>query len=504
MLRLVVFAVIFLSSLYGIAQEDVWGFSREFRGVWVTTAYNLDWPSSNSLRVEEQKTEFINLLERIKEANMNAVIVQIRASADAFYQSKYEPWSYWLSGKQGEPTDPFYDPLEFMVEECHKRGIQFHAWFNLLRAVPHTKFFPVAKKHVTTTEPHWFYKSDNSLYFDPGIPEVREYLVKIIADVVHRYDIDGVHLDDYFYPQEIGKNKIRDAKTYKKYKNDFTSISDWRRDNVNQLVESLSDTIKEIKKWVWFGISPVAVWRHDKKDAKGSMTRSAITAYDDLYADSKLWVQNGWVDYIMPQLYAGTGAKEADILTMSDWWKEINKKCELWGGLAYYKTKSSSVSYWRDSLEIVNQIAILRNRTFTGIGLYRAMDFMNSRVDVYNNLCTDAFSKPVFLPSLNLKDSIPPDEVVDLKIRSDSSKIILTWQEPLPASDGDKPSHYLVFRLTSINDNLKVSSDYYLGSTSKTIFEIKSDAEGEGFYFVLSQDRNGNIRPSNSGVFLKF
>ena len=472
-------------------------YNYEFRAVWMTTAYNLDWPSKNTLTPDQQRNEFIKVLDKVDSMNFNAVIVQIRASADAFYKSEFEPWSYWLTGKQGQEPHPYYDPLTFMIDECHKRNIQFHAWFNLLRAVPHTKFFPTTKAHVTRQHSSWFYKSKNALYFDPGIPEVRNYLVKIIADVTHRYDVDGIHLDDYFYPQEIGGNRIKDASTFKKYGRAFKNIEDWRRENVNDLVKNLSDTLSSIKKWVRFGISPVAVWRHQRKDSLGSMTRTAITAYDDLYADSKKWAEEGWVDYIMPQLYAGTGARDADIVCMANWWQDCDVKCDRYGGLAYYKTMKPSTHYWKDQNELSHQVGILRERNFNGIGLYRSADVMNGNFKVDSVLYGTHFTSKALFPPLYRKDSVAPASIKKLAIQ----KYSLTW-ETEKATDGDFPIRFWIYGFESVKDISFANRKGLLGVSQSNSFEIEEGVSA-CFIMVVAEDRNGNLSSDNQFLFFK-
>ncbi|MGV2912970.1 glycoside hydrolase family 10 protein, partial [Bacillus safensis] len=230
--------------------------TREMRAVWIASVYNLDWPSKKGLPVAEQKQEFIRLLDEIKAMNMNAVIMQIKPTADAFYPSAYGPWSEYLTGTQGK--DPGYDPLEFMIEEAHKRGLEFHAWFNPYRiTMNHTDLSRLSADHPARQHPDWTIAYGNQLYYNPGIPETQDFIIGGIEEVVKNYDIDAVHMDDYFYPYKIAGVPFPDQETYEKYgKKAFTHIEDWRRDNVNQLVKQINDTIKKEKPYVKFGISP--------------------------------------------------------------------------------------------------------------------------------------------------------------------------------------------------------------------------------------------------------
>ena len=258
---------------------------REFRAAWIATIGNIDWPSKQGLDATVQQQEFISIVETLRANHMNAVIVQIRPSADALYQSPYENWSRYLSGKQGVAPSPYYDPLAFMIEECHKRCLEFHAWFNPYRALVDATKNPNTRDHVTKQHPEWFVNYGGKKYFDPGLPEVRAYFTKIVLDVVKRYDIDAVHFDDYFYPYRIGKLEFPDFNSYRMYGGNFAIKDDWRRDNVNRLIESLSKLIKKEKPYVKFGISPFGVWRNATKDPDGSLTNGGQTNYDDLFAD---------------------------------------------------------------------------------------------------------------------------------------------------------------------------------------------------------------------------
>jgi len=235
---------------------------REFRSVWIATVTNIDWPSSKTLSPSAQRTEYINILNKHKLNGLNAVVTQIRPSCDAFYQSPFEPWSEWLSGTQGVAPNPFYDPLIFMIDETHKRGMEFHAWFNPYRAVVNKNSSSVSSSHVSVVHPDWIREFGNLKLLDPGLPQVREYVAKVIMDVVRRYDIDGVHFDDYFYPYPQTGVVFQDSATFSNYPNGFTNKEDWRRNNVNLLIKALSDSIKAVKPHVKFGISPFAIWKN--------------------------------------------------------------------------------------------------------------------------------------------------------------------------------------------------------------------------------------------------
>jgi uncharacterized lipoprotein YddW (UPF0748 family) len=245
---------------------------RELRAVWVASVTNIDWPSSKNLTSAQQRSELITLLNKHQLNGMNCIMFQIRPSCDAFYMNAMEPWSEWLTGSQGTPPNPIYDPLQFAVEECKKRGIELHAWFNPYRAVLNKNSSSVHFSHISKTHPEWIREYDALKLLDPGIPAVREYVTQVILDVVKRYDIQGVHFDDYFYPYPKTGFTFEDDSTFALYPNGFTDKDDWRRNNINILVQMISDSIKFYKPWVKFGISPFGIWKNSSTDPLGSAT----------------------------------------------------------------------------------------------------------------------------------------------------------------------------------------------------------------------------------------
>ncbi|MCX5762893.1 MAG: family 10 glycosylhydrolase, partial [Gemmatimonadetes bacterium] len=277
---------------------------REFRGVWVASVSNIDWPSKPGLPTADQKAELLALLDRAQAEHLNAVILQVRPAADALYKSSIEPWSEYLTGTQGRAPVPAWDPLAFAVDEAHRRGLELHAWFNPYRARHPSAKGALSKRHIARTSPALVKKYGTQLWMDPGESAVRARTVRVVLDVVTRYDIDGVHLDDYFYPYKEkttrGTTEFLDDRSWKKYVKAKGKLSrdDWRRENVNVLVHQLYDRIHLAKPWVKFGISPFGIWRPgNPEQIKG------FDAYEQLYADSKLWLEKGWVDYFTPQLY---------------------------------------------------------------------------------------------------------------------------------------------------------------------------------------------------------
>jgi len=335
----------------------------ELRGVWISTVYNLDWPSASAYgNAEKQKQEYVQLLNELQAMGMNAVFVQVRPAADALYPSSLVPWSKFLTGTQGK--DPGYDPLAFMIEETHRRGMQFHAWFNPFRATTDAKLETLAANHVAIQHPEWLVKSDGKYYINPGIPAARQHIIDAIMEVVNRYDIDGVHLDDYFYPYNGG---FPDDAAYQAYGSaSFASKADWRRYNINQFVQSLHQSIKSVKPEVQFGISPFGVWRNIADDPTGSDTRAGVTAYDTTYADVRTWIRHGWIDYVTPQIYWSLSFERARYDKLVTWWANEVRGTDvaLYIGHAPYKLGTAEAG-WQNAQEIINQLKY--NRQFSEV-----------------------------------------------------------------------------------------------------------------------------------------
>lgn len=296
---------------------------REFRGVWIHTILNGLYPTLTSEQVKDTLCKELDIYQK---AGINAVIFQVRPESDAFYKSDIEPWSRYLTGEQGKAPDADFDPMEFMIEECHKRCMEFHAWLNPFRVNIH-KEKPLADSHIYHQDRSMFVTYGKQLLFDPGEPKSRVFIEKVIADIVTRYDIDAIHMDDYFYPYPIKGTKFPDDRTFNEYgvPAGYTQATrgDWRRNNVNLLIKEINDTIKAIKPWVRFGISPFGIYRNKRQYAGGSNT-NGLCCYDDLYADILLWMNEGWIDYVTPQLYWEIGHKLADYNILTEWWASVD------------------------------------------------------------------------------------------------------------------------------------------------------------------------------------
>jgi uncharacterized lipoprotein YddW (UPF0748 family) len=372
---------------------------REFRAAWISTVNNIDWPSSGNYDSKKQQAEYIQLLDMHKRNGLNAVIVQVRPATDAFYASSYEPWSEWLTGKQGRAPKPYYDPLTFMVAEAHKRGMEFHAWLNPYRAVFNVGKSSIAPNHITRLHPDWFVTYGDKRYFDPGNKEAQQHVIRVVKDIVSRYEVDAIHFDDYFYPYRIAGKEFPDEATYNKYGSGMLR-DDWRRSNVDSIIVNLYRTIRAANEKCKFGISPFGVWRNaDKDSVNGSATRAGQTNYDDLYADILLWLRNGWIDYVAPQLYWEFNHAAAPYDVLLSWWSEhtYGKHCYI--GLGIYKAGSNAA--WKDKSQLPRQIEALRNTpNMQGMIFFSSKSFAKNPNGWNDSLRLNYFKDPAQIPEM--------------------------------------------------------------------------------------------------------
>ena len=287
---------------------------REFRGAWIQCV-NGQWLGQSTQQMQQTLTSQLNTLQQI---GVNAIIFQVRPEADALYPSNIEPWSRFLTGQQGKAPNPYWDPLQWMIDECHKRGMELHAWINPYRAKTKTTS-TLAQNHIANQHPERVFRYDNQLILNPGLQENRDYICSVVADIVQRYDVDGIHYDDYFYPYPVAGETIPDDDAYNANPNGIRDRGDWRRHQVNLFVKQLYETVHDIKPWVKVGVSPFGIYRNKKNDPNGSQT-NGLQNYDDLYADILLWVNNGWIDYNVPQIYWEIGNRAADYQELIHWW----------------------------------------------------------------------------------------------------------------------------------------------------------------------------------------
>ncbi len=421
---------------------------REFRGVWVATVTNIDWPSKPGLSVDQQKQELIGILEQHKKNGINAIMLQIRPTADALYAKSRELWSHWLMGKQGLAPAQGYDPLEFAIKEAHLRGMELHAWFNPYRATMSANAV-TSPEHITQKRPELFYTYGGQKLFDPGLPEVRAYITQVILDVVKEYDIDGVHFDDYFYPYRIAGQTIKDSATFAKYPNGFTNIDDWRRNNVDLLIKMVNDSVHHYKKYVKFGVSPFGIWRNYREDTLGSKT-NGLSNYGELYADSRKWIKEGWVDYINPQIYFTFSRQAAPFGVLLDWWSNNTYGRHLYIGQAAYLVHgmpSRQEAAWGKLSEIPNQIRYIRaNNRVQGSVFFSSKSLSTVARAVADSLRNDLYKYPALPPQMPWLDDVMPNQPQNLTAEAEADGVNLKWTKPVKAKDGETASGYVVYR----------------------------------------------------------
>lgn len=482
---------------------------REFRGVWIATVMNIDWPSKAGLSTPAQQLELIQMLDNHQRAGINAVLLQIRPSADALYARSKEPWSRFLTGAPGKAPNPHWDPLEFAIEEAHKRGMELHAWINPYRATFDLVDANVAKDHITKQKPNWFFTYGGKRLFNPGIPEVRAYINDIIIHIVKEYDIDGIHFDDYFYPYPDAKgNSIPDAATFQKYSNGIKNIADWRRHNVNLLIKELSESIRATKHHVKFGISPFGIWDNKKDNARGSAS-SGLSGYRTLYADALAWLEGGWVDYINPQIYFSFSMPAAPYGELVDWWgRHANGRHFYIGHGAYRATENRGG--WENRNQIPRQVRYLRDSDQAhGSVFYSAKHISNNVVGLRDSLQYDLYRYKSLPPTMPWIDSIPPESPFGLQaqVMDNRASVILHWQAPMKAPDGDEAYGYVIYRFNQgeepdLQNPQNILHISYDSSTLQYVDNmVRQDAEY--MYVVTALDRMKNESyPSNPRILV--
>lgn len=414
---------------------------REFRGAWIQTAWQSRYQQMNSAAMKHYITDMVIKLD---DAGINAVIFQIRPEADAFYKSEIEPWSRFLTGRQGvAPDDPTFDPLEFIIDECHKRGIELHAWLNPYR-VKSSMMSELAPNHIYWTHPERFVQYGSQLFFDPGLPENRNFISTVVRDIVSRYDVDAIHMDDYFYPYPKDGEQFADNVSFDRYaaSQGFTANQrdDWRRNNVNLLIQQVKLAIAGTKPWVRFGISPFGIYRNKRStpDGSGSET-NGLQNYDDLYADIKLWVEKGWIDYNMPQIYWETGHPLADYTTLVNWWNANNFEQPLYIG--------QDIKRSVDKNELDQKILQTRALSFVDGNCYwYGYLIMDNYADVANILVSGAHRSKSLIPAYTHMHKGRPSKVKKLTEVYTEDMHFLTWESNKLSPSPESANYFVVYR----------------------------------------------------------
>ena len=449
---------------------------HEMRAAWVATVANIDWPQRGCFDVDSQKTQMIEILDSLASLKFNAIVFQIRPTADALYQSELEPWSLFLTGKQGLAPNPFYDPLEFTIAEAHKRQIEVHVWLNPYRVLNVNNLKLLTPNHLYFRKPELFVKYGKQYYFNPGLDETRSYLNNVVADIVTRYDIDAVHFDDYFYPYRIAGEEFPDEKTFSQYPRGFSNKDDWRRNNVNLIIQELSVTIKSIKPWVEFGISPFGVWRNADQDVNGSATQAGCTNYDDLYADVRLWLKEGWIDYVVPQLYWEIGKKVADYEVLVDWWSKNSFGRNLYIGLSASNLGQGKIEAWKRPNELCRQLAMNNLHPATSGAVYFSCKGLLRNAQ---GLCDSLQQTYYKYPSLNPenKNLVCVSSAAPRNLRIENGK--LRW-DAVVDEDGYQVAYYVVYMFDASSSELDIEKpSNILTKTNNTEIDLSTiDTKG--------------------------
>lgn len=403
---------------------------RELRGAWIATVKNIDWPSRGGLTVEVQQEELLTLLDTLENYGINAIFLQIRPSGEVFYPSRTEPWSQWLTGEQGRAPQPYYDPLAFAIEAAHARNMEFHAWINPFRAdLDWTPDKVLATNHVGRLHPGWCVAYGRNLYLDPGWPEVRRYVIDQVLDVARRYEVDAIHFDDYFYPYQIAGQEFPDSLSFGTWGSPMAERGDWRRDNINQFIHGLRDSLLALDPSIQFGISPFGVWRNEADDPRGSPTRAGQTSYDALYADVRLWLERGWIDYIVPQLYFSIGYAPAAFDRLLDWWTENTYGRRLYIGHSPYKVGQNSDRNWDQPEQLPLQVRLTRQHPeVLGSAWFSARWFALNPLGFADSLRQNYYRQPALIPPLDYLGQTAPPRPVDLGSRSQAQGVEVQWK----------------------------------------------------------------------------
>lgn len=405
----------------------------ELRAVWIPTVFRTEY---TALTTQEVQQNLIKKLDLIQKTGFNAVIFQVRSEADAWYYSPYEPWSRFLTGEQGRAPYPLWDPLQFLVEECHKRNLELHAWINPYRAVT-SMGSQLAPNHPYFNHPEWFVPYGNQLLFNPANPEVRDYVCGIVQDIVERYDVDAIHLDDYFYPYPVAGQIFPDQEDFMRNPSGFQNIGDWRREQVNLMVKQLHHSIKSIKPHVRLGISPFGIYRNEKSDPKGSKT-NGLQNYDDLFADVLYWDRMNWVDYIMPQIYWQIGNKAAEYTELAYWWQRNIHNAQYFIGQDIRRTM--------DRNELHTKMNIT-HQTAEGQCFWPGEDIFTNYSGITDQLRSTYWSKPALIPPTpypsGLRTFDEPHR--DAFISKANGVQELVWEPDIPYPRGQETKFFVVY-----------------------------------------------------------
>ena len=474
---------------------------QEMRGVWVSTVFNIDWPSRAGLDSQAQQAEAIAILDQAEQLGLNTIFLQVRPAGDALYVSNLEPWSRFLSGSAGQPPYPFYDPLQFWIEQAHTRGLELHAWINPFRAstgANHQNF-----NHHNPDLKKWILQYGNQNIFDPGAPDVRQHLLQVVADLITRYDIDGLHLDDYFYPYPVWGTEFPDTLSFRLFgTGNPATRNQWRRENINTVIETIHQLVKQHKPWIKFGVSPFGVWRNRSSDPRGSDTRGGLESYDHLFADVLLWERMGWIDYVIPQLYWHRQDNRANFNLLLDWWNLTIRNRHLYIGHAVYKI-SGDDPVWKSPSELPGQIRAVRdmNRP-TGSVFFSQRHFnRNDLFGLQDTLHTNLFRMPAITPNMPWIDDTPPAPVINLRYH----RGIASWNTEQTDKPFDEARRFIIF-LDPVGPRAKARGPVWF-ITGQTRFALPRRhflTRSRYHLSVMPVDRLSNVGAVNTLYLISF
>ena len=461
---------------------------REFRAAWIQSVNG----QFRGMPTEKLKQNLIGQLNSLQKAGINAIIFQVRPEADALYASRLEPWSRFLTGVQGKAPEPYWDPMQFMIDECHKRGMEFHAWINPYRTKTTLKS-ELAPNHVYNIHPEWFVTYGDQLYFDPALPESRRHICMVVSDIVSRYDVDAIHMDDYFYPYPIKGKDFPDDASFARFGGGFSNKGDWRRSNVNVLIKKLHETIREIKPWVKFGVSPFGIYRNESSDPLGSKTKG-LQNYDDLYADVLLWAREGWIDYNIPQIYWHIGHPVADYETLVKWWARNTENRPLFIGQSVMNTVQNADPKNPSINQLPRKMALQRAyQTIGGSCQWPASAVVENAGKYRDALIAEYHKYPALPPVFDFMDDEAPAKVRKMKPVWTEDGYILFWTAPKYKEEMNRAVQYVVYRF---NDKEKVNIDdpsHIVAITRDNFYKLPyEDGKTKYRYVVTALDRLHN------------
>ena len=461
---------------------------REFRAAWIQSVNG----QFRGMPTEKLKQNLIGQLNSLQKAGINAIIFQVRPEADALYASRLEPWSRFLTGVQGKAPEPYWDPMQFMIDECHKRGMEFHAWINPYRTKTTLKS-ELAPNHVYNIHPEWFVTYGDQLYFDPALPESRRHICMVVSDIVSRYDVDAIHMDDYFYPYPIKGKDFPDDASFARFGGGFSNKGDWRRSNVNVLIKKLHETIREIKPWVKFGVSPFGIYRNESSDPLGSKTKG-LQNYDDLYADVLLWAREGWIDYNIPQIYWHIGHPVADYETLVKWWARNTENRPLFIGQSVMNTVQNADPKNPSINQLPRKMALQRAyQTIGGSCQWPASAVVENAGKYRDALIAEYHKYPALPPVFDFMDNEAPAKVRKMKPVWTEDGYILFWTAPKYKEEMNRAVQYVVYRF---NDKEKANIDdpsQIVAITRDNLYKLPyEDGKTKYRYVVTALDRLHN------------